>query len=160
MVAFDLLLLGPSPDDAALRASLDAHADHVVIGANLDVLSGGTINFTQPDADPRAKLRPTAASATSNAFPDRDGKVHSMTFRSSPSDLTRNPDAVVYDSLVSAILRKAGHADLIPAKSVDQSLSSPLFQPVPGAPGLRDFRGCSCGSKITTAARTSRTRSS
>ena len=116
LVIFDLVFLGPSPDDERFRAALDRYAGQVVIGANLDpakrsvTMPGATLIPPGEPPDPRVGYV--------EYFPDRDGKVHALTYRSTPGDAAHDP--AVYESLVARALRKVGQGNLIPANSTDR----------------------------------------
>ncbi len=116
LVIFDLVFLGPSPDDERFRAALDRYAGQVVIGANLDPAKRAV---TMPSATliPPG-LPPDDRVGYVEYIPDRDGKIHALTFRSTPGDTAGDP--VVYESLVARALRKVGRADLIPGQSTDR----------------------------------------
>ncbi len=113
-VVFDVVFAGPSPDDEQFRAALDRNRDKVVIGANINLLGNASV-----------LLAPTLIPIDDRVgyveyVPGRSGEVFALSFHRSAGDLKRVASSAVYDSLVDCALEKSGHADLIPANSVDQ----------------------------------------
>ena len=127
-VVFDFRFPGPREGDEELRAALERHADHIVIGSNLldrkeDADVGqGTLSDKPMHELPSTTLLPEGAHDDRrigfvNVRADADGVVRSIKFRTSRLESTGKPPAAGEPellSLVSRALEKFGRPDLIP----------------------------------------------
>ena len=79
LVIFDLLFDVPHPEDAAFKASLDRHADQVVLGGNFSDTGDGQITFPSSGLIPPV-LPPDQRVAFVNFWPDFDGSIRRTCF--------------------------------------------------------------------------------
>ncbi len=116
VVLVDLILNKEGAEDAALRKTLDAHPDRIVLGMNF------TLDNVTPDHPELAILVPTVPAPSLIDAPTRDPRVGFVNFK--PSDFDNVVRAAPYgmdrpeghfNSLGAAALRLIGLGDRIPA---------------------------------------------
>jgi adenylate cyclase len=129
VVIFDILFPGLREGDEAFRAALERHAGKVVIGSNLvgrhqSADAAGLVGSRKTALEmPSATLLPEQARHDArigfvNVWPDRDGIVRRITYRTTELEAAGKPaasDATELRSLVSRALEKSGRSGLIPA---------------------------------------------
>jgi adenylate cyclase len=127
-VMIDLVFAAPADGDEQLRAVLDKHRDHVVIGANLTFLmrpgetatrsvtfpTDGVLNYSNvmaPWAEPRVGFV--------NVFDDGDGVIRRARFRlDATNTLGLLPLGAQMQSLDARAIEQFGRPDLLPRQNV------------------------------------------
>lgn len=121
VVVMDLLFLNERDEDPGFRAALDKYHDRVIIGSNFDggPRMKGTIAMHAMPAPSLIKVTKPADDRVAyvNFWPDLDGVVRSARYGVTAADVfggRPEPDEEVFDSLAARVLKKAGHATLVP----------------------------------------------
>ena len=148
-VVFDVLFPAERAGDEAFRAALERHAGKIVIGSNLvgrhqSGDAGGLSESRKAALElPSASLLPERARTDArtgfvNVWPDGDGTVRRITYRTTELEAAGKPpaeNAPELLSLVSRALEKAGRSGLIPATRQPVSIrftegifSRPLYE--------------------------------
>ncbi len=134
-VVFDFTFPKPSPEDAAFRASLDRHKDHVVVAGNItDVLDVTRFTFGVPTPTliPQTSLRDSRI-GFDNFWPDADGVVRSAHYRWAVEYGVWHSEEDF--SLAARALQKAGFGASVPIdrESHRVRLAGPpgTFRPLP-----------------------------
>ncbi len=112
VVIFDLLFLAPNSGDDALKASLDRHADRVILGCNF---VQDQIALPADSVIPQT-LPPDGRIAFVNFWPDIDGSIRQARFHHpyAGSAIGQAQSSVQFDSLAAKTLHLLGHDDLVP----------------------------------------------
>ena len=117
LVIFDTVFPGANEGDAAFRAALDRHRNHVIIASQF-VPSAHGATFQQPSSSLVAEPANDPRVGYATYLPDFDGIIREVSFRTSLeayNGRAPQPGDVVYSSLVARALGQLGRADLIPA---------------------------------------------
>ncbi len=124
VVVIDLLFMNPRDEDNEFRAALEKYHDRVVIGSNFDTgerMKGIMATHFLPSSSLIVPTKPMDDRvAYVNFWPDLDGVIRRAHFAVTAANVfgtEPDSDEEVFDSLAAKVLRKSGHADLIPQGS-------------------------------------------
>lgn len=119
-VVFDVVFPGPRDGDAAFRAALERHQDRAVIGTNF-VINEQEGSAQRKLIPPTPELQPPPGAPSwlgfVNVFPDGDGLVRRIFYRTTMIELTGRGAAAQSEQLLSLAARgleKAGLGHRIP----------------------------------------------
>ena len=132
VVVIDLLFTNERDEDVEFRAALDKYRDRVVIGSNFDSgdrMKGIMATHSLPSSSLITPTKPMDDRvAYVNFWPDTDGAIRRSYFGMTAAKVFNSPpeaDEEVFDSLAAKVLKKSGHADLIPRGSEPRRLRFP-----------------------------------
>ncbi len=121
VVVIDLLFTNERDEDVEFRAALDKYRDRVVIGSNFDSgdrMKGSMDTHVLPSSSLITPKKPMDDRvAYVNFWPDTDGVIRRSHFRVTAAEVFNSrpeQDEEVFDSLAAKVLKKSGHADLVP----------------------------------------------